>query len=399
MIDPLQYYSQPRVLREATRYLAGRWIAVHCQKRLRDGRPMLIRYRRGKPLSASTPQQLEALIKSLGFCTPRAIYGTAAVFARITSREDLAPSNMAAYTPTWDIDSQPQHWRETLSVAKAIVEALADLGVSDSVWLKWSGRGMHVHVNEKAVSPQIYGKYTPLDVAYSIVDYVLQRARKRIVEAAGGAPIKVENLIDPQRVFTAPLSLHRTLDKACVPLKPDDIPSFTPHWTDPLNPRYNEKWHTYTPGEADKLALKALRAVGGYPGPQAQPATPRRVEAHVEAAATHAAPTPEELDIPLNPEPPPPSARPPKTPDDVLEQLSTILSRYALALDPRPHTLSLLHALAENTRLNPATRSLYPTVKKAISLVKELEPTQLRALLKPPRQGRQRPRKGLEDFL
>ncbi len=390
MLDPLQYYRQRDVLENAARYLKNRWIAVHCEKRLRDGRPMLIRYHHGTPLTAETPAELQALLERLTFCRPRAIYGTAALFRKIRSREDLEPQNMYAYTPTWDIDSQPEHWRRTLAVARALLDALARHGVQESVWLKWSGRGMHLHIHEHAVSPSIYQRYSPLDTAYSIVEYILRRAEKKILAAAHTAPIKVENLIDPQRVFTAPLSLHRTLDRACIPLKPQDLDDFTPQWTSPTNPHYNPHWDTYTPGEADKLALKALHAVGGYPGPK-----------HIRTAVTAHAPPPRppapppppehprpppsgELDISLNPAPPEPLRKPPRTPRDVEEELSTILSRYALAINTRAKTLALLKALEENARLNPATRHLEQKIRQAENLVQLLEPTQLRALLKPP---------------
>jgi len=392
VLDPLQYYRRRDVLENATRYLRGRWIAVHCEKQLKDGRPMLIRYLHGVPLSAETPSQLLALLSKLSFCKPRSIYGTAALFKTLQSRRDLAPLNMRAYTPTWDIDSQPEHWRRTLAVARALLDEIARHGVRESVWLKWSGRGMHIHIHESAVSPAIYEKYAPLDVAYSIVEYILRRAEKAILAAAYPAPIKVENLIDPQRVFTAPLSLHRTLDKACVPLKPDDLGDFTPEWTNPLRPRYNPEWDAYTPGEADRLALKALRSIGGYPGP-------KHIRTAVTAQARRAVPPPPpehppqppsdgELDIRLNPTPPVPLQKPPRAPEDVKEELSAILSRYALAIDPRGKTLALLKALEETARINPRTRHLVEEIVLAERLVEQLEPTQLRALLKPPARRR-----------
>ncbi|RLG14007.1 MAG: hypothetical protein DRN71_03840, partial [Candidatus Nanohalarchaeota archaeon] len=81
--------------------------------------------------------------------------------------------------------------------------------------------------------------------------------------------------------------------------------------------------------------------------------------------------------------PPKPLQKPPKNEDDIYRELSTILSRYALALDPKPKTLVLLKALQETTKINPNTKHLQPIIQQATTLVQQLEPTQLRTLLKP----------------
>jgi len=383
----VEYYSNPRVLREMARYLNGRWIAVHCERKLKDGRPMLIRYHRGKPLSAGTPAQLSLILKALSFCSPRAFYGSAALYGALRSKDDLSVENMVAYTPSWDIDSQPQLWQRTVAVAEAIVGEIARHGVVESVWLKWSGRGMHVHIHEAAISSDVYKKYGPLNVAYSVVEYILRRAAKRIVEAAGGAPIKVENLIDPQRVFTAPLSLHRLLDRACVPLKPADLSSFNLSWTDPHDPRYDDSWFTYRPGEADRLALKAIHLVGGYPGGHVSPRGVRiRTAVKAETLKAREAPRPPKPlpeKVRLVPDPPAPLLEPLRSEEDFYRELSVILSRYALAIDSRPKTLALLRALKENTKIR-GLEHLQSVVQQAEELVGQLEPTQLRPLLGPP---------------
>jgi hypothetical protein len=40
--------------------------------------------------------------------------------------------------------------------------------------------------------------------------------------------VVVENKVDPARVFTAPLSLHRERDMVCVCIDPDKLYDFTP---------------------------------------------------------------------------------------------------------------------------------------------------------------------------
>jgi len=74
--------------------------------------------------------------------------------------------------------------------------------------------------------------------------------------------LKVENLVDIKRIFTAPLSLHRQRDVVAITFKPHDIDSFDPSWVDPRRYRHDPSaWRSYEEGEADNLALEALRSV------------------------------------------------------------------------------------------------------------------------------------------
>ncbi len=391
MTDPYKYYTKPTVQKEISAFLKDRWVAVHCQKRLKDGRYMLIRYAGDKPLKIDTPQQVLATLHRLSFCKPRTFYGTAALYHRLETKQDLTPSNMYAYTPSWDIDSRPEWWKHTITVAKILVEQIQKEGVQESVWIKWSGRGIHVHIHEKAISQSLYQKYRPLDIAYSIVQYILEKTRKQLekTQLPRNINIKIENLIDPQRVFTAPLSLHRQLDVSCIAMKPHQLSQFTPGWLNPEKPQHNPEWKTHKPGEADKLALKAIRTIGGYPGgPTTPPGRKRtRITIAKPTPPTPPPPPPPPQQIPpkiyLVTNPPKPLQKPPKNEDDIYRELSTILSRYALALDPKPKTLTLLKALQETTKINPNTKHLQPIIQQATTLVQQLEPTQLRTLLKP----------------
>ncbi|WP_191118674.1 hypothetical protein [Infirmifilum uzonense] len=265
---PLKHYSNPRVVAELSEFLRGRWVAVHCERKLKDGRPILIRYIGALPLRVSKPADFHTVFKRLAALGPRSFYGTANIYHKLERREDALDysSNIRQRTLTWDIDSTPEHWKATVEVARLIVEELEKEGVTRSVWLKWSGRGMHVHVHEGALSEGFLKKNGVLDATWSAVQLILERIRGKVhaVNLRYGSKIKVENLMDPQRVFTAPLSLHRQLDVVCVALKPDELDSFEPSWTDPSRFKHNTDWRVFEEGEAEALAEKALREIGGY---------------------------------------------------------------------------------------------------------------------------------------
>ena len=83
-------------------------------------------------------------------------------------------------------------------------------------------------MHEKAIPPEVYNTYNPVDVAYAIVEYVLEGVKDRIEEIVkkSGGKVKVENLIDMKRVFTASLSLHRKHDLVAVVIDPRNLDSF-----------------------------------------------------------------------------------------------------------------------------------------------------------------------------
>jgi len=264
-----EYYSNFIVKSEIANFCRGRWVAIHCQATTSDGRSLLVRYDGDRPLVINSPDDVIRVIKRFRALRPRTIYASASLYSRLESRSDALKYSELVYakTPTWDIDSKPEWWRATLEVVRAIIKILEEEGVFESVYIKWSGRGAHVHIHEMAISPEIYERIGPLNVAYSIVEYVIRRIKEAIlrVNREFKSEIKVENLMDPQRVFTAPLSLHKQLDVSCIVFKPHEIDEFDPSWLNPLNFRHNSEWKRYVEGEADALAIKAFREIGPYP--------------------------------------------------------------------------------------------------------------------------------------
>ena len=273
----LEHYARPEVPREIARFARKRWVAVHCERKDERGRFLLVRYRRAgasgsrKPLRVDGPGDVVAILRELAGLRPRTFYATAAIYARLEEPEDtFYPGSAVAFTPTWDIDNEPSAWRATVEVAETIIGALERYGVTRSVFAKWSGRGMHVHVHQGAISPELFARHGPLDVAYAIVEYVLLKVEGRvraIRERYGAGSLKVENKMDPQRVFTCPLTLHRELDMVAVCIRPDELADFTPEWAKPGDFKHWTGWDSYEPGEADELAFKALEVVGPYPRP------------------------------------------------------------------------------------------------------------------------------------
>lgn len=258
-MDIIAYYSRPDVAGEIAEFLRSRWAAIEGSI---GGRRVFIRYRKGRPLTITSPAEVSAVIRSYSGMGARTFYGTLAVYRRVESVEDVEdPVNIAAATPFWDIDVEGGAWEHVLEAAEAIVEYLESEGVTDSVYILWSGEGAHVRISEGAFSEELLSQHHPIEVAAAVVDHVLRAVRPRLeaIVKASGEALKVESLVDPKRVFTAPLSLHRRLDRAAVCLKPKDLPSFELGWTNPARPRHDPTaWRRYSRGEADDLARKAL---------------------------------------------------------------------------------------------------------------------------------------------
>jgi hypothetical protein len=255
-----EYYSHPRVAGELFNYGRDRWIAVEGGLERR----VFIRYGRdGSPLRFKDSSDVNRLLRGFWFAKPRSFYGSANKYVRLSVSEDLEDvSNIYRSTPTWDVDNDVERWRETLAVCRLIVEELERERVVKSVYLKWSGRGCHVHVSEEAFSRELFKKHHPLDAAFAIVEYVTRMVKPKLTGLAEGA--KIENKMDLKRVFTLPLSLHRELDYSCVCFKPDDIDVFDLSWVNPESFKHRTVYMDFEEGEADELAEKALSTVGGY---------------------------------------------------------------------------------------------------------------------------------------
>jgi len=265
----MKYYSNPEVRKEIADYSKNRWIAIHTSLK---GVSYFIRYwsKSGPPLHIASPNDVGALLARFRGLGPRTIYASVNVYHNISRREGVEdPNNIRYCTPIWDIDGSLECCGDIVDVARVIVEALEKYGVSKSVYIKWSGRGMHVQIHEKAFSHEILSRYNPLDIAYSVVDYIINACKDKIIEiinkaCVGERPLKVENEIDLKRVFTVPLSLHKSLDLVAVCLKPNQLDDFTPEWAKPDNFKHDTEWRKFEEGEADELAIKAMSEIGGY---------------------------------------------------------------------------------------------------------------------------------------
>ncbi len=273
----LEHYNRPGVASEIARFARRRWVALHCELKDEKGRHLLVRYEAGgregrrRPLRVEEAGDVLALLARFRHLRPRTFYASSALYARLEEPEDtLYPGSAVAFTPTWDIDNEFAAWEATVEAARAVLDVLERQGVVASVFLKWSGRGMHVHLHHAAISPELFARHGPLDVAYAIVEYVLLKVEGRlqaIRERYGAGSLRVENKMDPQRLFTCPLSLHRELHMVAVCLRPDELDAFTPDWARPGAFRHWPGWDRHEPGEADELALRALEVVGPYPRP------------------------------------------------------------------------------------------------------------------------------------
>jgi len=256
----LDYYSNPKVVEALFNYGKSRWIAIEGGLKKR----VFIRYNRnGEPLNFKDASDISGMLEGFWFVKPRSFYGSVNKYCKLLKIEDLEDaSNIVFSTPTWDVDNDVEKWRETLRVCRLIVDELEKESVIKSVYLKWSGRGCHIHVSEEAFSKDLLKKHHPLDIAFAVVEYIIRRVKPKFTTF--GTNAKIENKIDLKRVFTLPLSLHRMLNYSCVCFEPDEIESFDLSWVDPKSFKHEPVYKDFETGEADELAEKALSTVGGY---------------------------------------------------------------------------------------------------------------------------------------
>ena len=171
------HYSRREVQEEIARFSRDRWVALHCEPLDKKGRPYLLRYGRVAknriPLTINDPEGVPALLERFGKLRPRTFYASANVYRKIAYQEHVrSMDNISFCLPTWDIDNTIEKWRATIAVAEEIINLLEDENVSESVFLKWSGNGAHVHIHHKAFSPEPLRKINPLDAACAVVEYV-----------------------------------------------------------------------------------------------------------------------------------------------------------------------------------------------------------------------------------
>ncbi|MCS7126124.1 MAG: hypothetical protein NZ929_04355 [Aigarchaeota archaeon] len=256
----IKHYMKDEVLREIVDFSIGKWIAVHCAKTDESGEQLMFRYypKTGKPLKISSPEDVKNLLIIFERFSPRTFYASINVYKRLEVKEDILDRiNIVASTPTWDIDPLKEDYNIVIRSVEELVSKLDSLGVSRSVIVKWSGRGAHVHIHPNAFSPKIYRKIHPLDVAYSVTEYVLRKM-------SNYDNVKIENKIDLGRVFTIPLSIHRRLNRVSVCINVNEIWGFDLSWTDINSFRHDSSWRDHIVGEGDDLAERAFREIGPY---------------------------------------------------------------------------------------------------------------------------------------
>ncbi|MEM4310788.1 MAG: hypothetical protein QXX95_00155 [Nitrososphaerales archaeon] len=266
--EVLKHYNNAKVCEEIAKFAKDRWVSIHCSAKDEKGRLILKRYNgKREPITIKEKGDIQRLLKNFKDFKPRSFYATANLYRRISSFEDVMDyDNIIACTPTWDIDNTLEDWETTILVAREIVNLLKDFGIRKSVFLKWSGKGCHIHLHQNSLTIL---KENPLDIAYSIVEFVIEKLRDKIFDyGLKGKVLRVENRMDMQRLFTCPLSLHRTLNRVCVCIEPKDLENFNPSWTLPNDFKHYYEWDTYEEGEADELAKRAFEALGPLPYPR-----------------------------------------------------------------------------------------------------------------------------------
>jgi hypothetical protein len=270
--DVVKYYQNSTVREEISAFCRGRWVAVHCEKKTPQGVPYLVRYKGWKrkvPLAIRDEADVTKLLNLFSKLSPRTFYGTINQYKKLENQEDMDDEdNIERTTPIWDIDNTINEWETTIKAAKLIVEFLKDNGIKKSIFVKWSGNGAHVHLNSSAFSDEAYKRIGSLNVAFATVQFVIKsltKALRDLVESAKSRYLAVENKIDPKRIFTAPLSFHRSLFRSCVCVLPEDLERFDISWTNPHSFRHDGNWNRSTLGEADSLGELAFSKIGPCP--------------------------------------------------------------------------------------------------------------------------------------
>ena len=261
----LEHYKKGEVRREIAYFCRKRWVALFGKR--------VVRYdEKGAPLCIERPNQVIELLKRFSLMEPRSIHATSATFLNLSQREDVeSETNVISYTPYWDIDNDRTKWKATVEIAQGILDSLEREGISNSVYVMWTGRGMHVNLNQGSISPEITRKYGALDAAWAIVEYIIEKITDKlqnIREKHKAFELRVDNEIKPKNLFSVPLSLHRKVNSVVICIRPDDLSSFNPSWSNPSFFKHSTDWRIFSIGEADNLVKKAINIYGGYPYPR-----------------------------------------------------------------------------------------------------------------------------------
>ena len=266
----IRHYHRTDVKREIAEYLTGRWAAIEGEDR------KWVRWEEEKPLTIKEPSDVEKLIASSmkRGLSVRSFYGSIEVFKSLEDRLDVEEkydSNVENATPFIDIDVVDdvyveKAWPFVVEIAKVITSWYCkEWGLCRSVYVLWTGAGAHVRINENAFSKSLLAEENPVNIAFAIAELTLRKLKReiaRIIEASNGL-VKVENIVAPKRVFTAPLSLHRRINYVAIAIKPEDLGLFTLSWSRLDTFKHDpQAWRRFEKGEADDLARTALREVG-----------------------------------------------------------------------------------------------------------------------------------------
>ncbi len=258
------HYRREEVCREIAEYLEDRWVALY------TGRTW-IRWMGDKPLTIVSHDSVRDLAERYGV---RSFYGTLEKFRVLEERRDVFenyPVNIETATMYIDIDVIDEYRvEEALPNIKKILKVLTDWlknkGITESVYILWSGAGAHLRIHEKAIG-EVEG-LDPLEAAYLLAEYILRSntpTLTKIISESKGL-IKIENMIGRNRVFTAPLSLHRNLERSAITFKPEEINEFTLAWTIPGREKHDSRaWRVYEEGEAKNTIIEALKILGKAP--------------------------------------------------------------------------------------------------------------------------------------
>lgn len=253
------HYLKEEVKNQIINYVKDRWIAL---ENIGKERIFYRYFRNREPIKVSNEDEYKKLFIEFRF---RTIYATINLYKEIKRDKLKDLYNIYATTPIFDIDGSLDDFELMKKVAEVIISELDKYNIKKSVYLVWSGRGIHIHIHERAFTVN----KNPLDIAYSIVDFITKKTNEEVSKIVSNAKntdreLKVENKIDIQRVFTVPFSFHRFLDYVCVPFKPNDIYNFDLSWVNPNNFKYNKNWNEYEEGEGNELAEIVLKESKGY---------------------------------------------------------------------------------------------------------------------------------------